>query len=137
VVDGIGEKWKRMARELFAVFSKAMEENGYTVKEVIHPVFHPKNIQDMCRDMGKSDIEDMIIFSVKNWEKLKDVRGLRGLSNEPCFNQMLSQFKYPTLVYAMRAGIEAVRPDIASEEKKEDELPKESLFKKWNTPRTP
>lgn len=107
-MEAIGEKWKRMAKELFDVFSKAMTENGYVVKEVVHPVFHPKNIQDMFK-MGvtRSDIEEMIIFSVQNWDRLRGLHNMKNLAHEPCFNQMLSTFKYPTLIYISKTGFES------------------------------
>ena len=114
----VSKKWERAARELFDLFSKEMTENGYTVKEGIHPIFHPKNIQEMVSWVSKTDVEDMIRFSVKNWESLKGSSKLKGLSQEPSFNQMLSQYKYPTLIECMKRGIEEKAepaPEIAED----------------------
>ena len=104
-MDVVGEKWKRMAKELFDLFSKTMAESGLTVKEVVHPIFHPKNVQEMTKmGVSRTDIEDMIVFSVKNWDRIKNAH-LKSLAHEPCFNQMLSHFKYPTLIHLSKTGL--------------------------------
>lgn len=110
-----------MAKELFDLFSKEMKASGYIVKEVIHPIFHPKNLQEMSKmGVSQSDVEDMLVFSIQNWEQLKKLPGMKGLAQEPCFNQMLSQWRYPTLIYISKTGIETAVEGPSGKETEEE-----------------
>jgi len=112
-MDNIGEKWKRMTLELFNFFSKTMEEHGYPVKEVPHPIYQPKDLQEMFKMQGatsRSQVEEMIAFSIVNWDKIRQLPNMKGLSQEPSFKHMLNHFRYPTLMECMRRGMADMIP---------------------------
>lgn len=101
----IGEKWKRLARELFSFYSSEMKAHGFPVSEILTP-WYAHMIQELYKcDVKEGEIREVISFAMKHWEQLRDLDSDgKRLSQNPSFYEMFAPWRFPKWIKLSREG---------------------------------